>query len=187
MFRETFQHPDQRTADSVGFVFYDPYYEELLNRKRQRDLVQKPKEVIINTWTCSSYAKNAASSHHEGTIDDSNANESFASTSHEKGSDDDVPKSEMIPKASEVGQLERAMHALYQELDRQKLLLAESMQREAGALKELANLRRKLKSESPSRFVTREEFTDLEAKYINTLQLVDALNWRLNSLPDETT
>jgi hypothetical protein len=175
-----------------GFVFYDPYYEELLRRKRERDSSNHSHHMIaeadgaINELICArpngksptedkllSHVRIPANHiHSELVMVDTNV---------------DTPDGCCISPKSTVDQMERVMRYLYSELDRQKDLLTDSMNRESRAMRELLQLRKKVKSENRSEYVPSEEFRALESKYINALKLVDELNWRLNSLPSKTT
>lgn len=165
-------------------MFYDPYYEELLRRKKQRDasvakiLPPRKDETESLTPDCDKTR----------IINISDSFDSRESGIHNPEFGKDSPRRDSPAVANDttaartIEQLERAMHSLYSELDRQKRQLGEYMEREARASREVSRLRSKLKSEDRSQYVPTEEFHQLEAKYINALKLVDDLNWRLNQL-----
>ena len=186
------QHSHGSTSTSMdtksGFVFYDPFYEELLRRKKDRELFRDVKMVPLNTWSSfDSPIKDCSISSDASSVSDSLSKSPEKPVPIRRNEVLEPREPFSVNSKTDIEQLERAMRALYADIDRQKLMLTESMDREARAAKELLNLRKKLKSENPSRFVSSEEYKDLETKYINALKLVDDLNWRLNSLPPGTT
>jgi len=170
-----------------GFVFYDPYYEELLRRKRERDECIAKNQFMRKCETQATTPECNKSHEMEAARVSSPLNNNSSSYHDQRGvasKDNTLHLSSLEePGSSTVEQMARAMRSLYAESDRHKLRLTESMQRESRANRELVRLRKKLKSEDRSEFVPVEEFRDLEAKYLNALKLVDDLNWRLNQLP----
>jgi hypothetical protein len=159
-----------------AFVFYDPYYEELVRRKKERDKVESraipsPRPAARTDMSTSpvphSYSLHETESIH--IIRDEISPEPIH-----------ADLTQVDCRAGQVEQLERAMRALYADVDRHKRLLNEALDRESRLAQELRQLRL---SKAFHGAVPLDQFKELEVKYQNALKLIDDLNWKLHEFP----
>lgn len=85
---------------------------------------------------------------------------------------------ELRAMRAKLEQCERVIKSLYADLDRQKTLLAESMDRETRAAKALIEARR----QGTSEHVPVQEFRDMELRFQNAVKIIDDLNLKLYNL-----
>ena len=167
----------KESEEEPAFVFYDPYYEELVRRKQQRDRIA---------------SRTAPSPHSAARTDISTSPVPHSNFLHESEPIQIIRNeasyqpscayvSQVDHRAEQVEQLERAMRALYADLDRQKRLLNEALDRESRLARELRQLRL---PKLPDGHVPLDEFKELEVKYQNALKLIDDLNWKLHEFPN---
>lgn len=181
-----------RPEDQRHFVFYDSYYESLLQRKRERDclnaghhILSLPTQAALPVGT-NIEPINLSFLNPSKSVSESR-NEQLLIPTQDQLNLSLIHSANEIPDAVKVALLQKAMRTLYIEIDRQKAQVTEVMAREARAVRELTSLRRKVKADTHVQTVSIEEFRELEAKYTNAVKLIDDLNWRLNKLPDDLT
>ena len=182
---------DATSESTVGFVFYDPYYEELLRRKRVYDAqaksvsAQKPSTPKQASPTHRSLAIHSPP--RRSTVSDFLSDEIVQSRRRDSAhSPSDLigelkSKEEDLKAASlKIEQCERVVKSLYADLDRQKALVSESMDREARAAKALVAARR------TSDHVPLQEFREMESRFLNAVKIIDELNLKLYQLTNPT-
>jgi hypothetical protein len=179
------------TASANPFVFYDPYYEELVRRKR----IYESKESADVSKSRTSHREDfehesircepvyplkfhlgvPQPSVSESWVPDRNSDDKNALTERISSLEGELAEAKAQIKAHE-----RVISSLYSDIDRAKASLTECMERESRFSKELVHLKR-------AETVSVSDFKELEGKYLNAVGLIDELNWKLHKFPPDNS
>jgi regulator of replication initiation timing len=169
------------------FLYYDPYYEELVRRQKEysaRVPDSKPEDhrILNEELSPRVYMKPAVTNPQ---LNDSETDPHSRTVPAEIQVDLDSMKKllesreKVIHKAQEqVSHQERLIKSLYLEVDRLKANISERTEREIKLGKENENLKKQLQEKVKDAH-GEKEYKDLEIKYLNAVELIDQLNWKI--------
>ena len=173
------------------FVFYDPYYEELVRRKQLYEKnpptkstiqINHSKQIPLDLGNIS----HGAEPRLPPATEVRRIPQSDSSTDAVKILEEKVFRLERELEDSrlQIKANERVITSLYNDIDRAKASLDESLERERKLSKDLVHLKR---GETQSATVSVSDFKELESKYLNSIRVIDDLNWKLHKFPDSTS
>lgn len=170
--------------EPIPFLYYDPYYDELVRRQRlYASQAATPKKSPSVSQQFMHEDRNVASPTGAATVTQYEGNADGASEPSRSEmwqelqnlkSELETKKEEMKEAHAKLESNERVIKSLYAELDRQRASVSELTTRDIKRAKDLEQLRKQNKASGvPS------DYQELESKYLNAIELIDQLNWRL--------
>ena len=171
------------STSSNAFLFYDPYYEELLRRRQiyeARDIAKSEKDEAIHSKPKTDRSRvdsNRLPIPREASMTEAIQEKDNTVMLEEKVR---ILEGELAEARGQLKANERVINSLYSDLDRAKASVAECLEREARLAKELKRVSLNHENDSLT------ELKELEGKYLNAVRLIDELNWKLHKFPDNT-
>lgn len=170
--------------EPILFLYYDPYYDELVRRQRlYASQAATPKKSPSVSQRFRHDDRNVATPPGAATVTPKEANVNSASEPSRSEmlqelqnlkSELDTKKEELKEAHAKLESNERVIKSLYSELDRQRASVSELTARDIKRSKDLEQLRKQNKASGVA-----SDYQELESKYLNAIELIDQLNWRL--------